>query len=144
MEYENILFVSRTNKGQQVSGGFTKGQTNLGVKTDKKVKRVGCSNLKDLIESGKLIIQDPDTISEFGSFIQRKDSFAADDGYNDDLAMTHVLFGWFASNPSFRDFSDVDLRKAIHEKRIQMIDEETLPVGYFNDGETEPEPPLNF
>lgn len=144
MEYENLLFVSRSNKGQQVSSGFSKGVTNLGVNTDKKIKRIGCTNLKNLIEEGKLVIPDADTISEFGTFIQSKDSYAADDGYHDDLVMPLVLFGWFTSNPSFRDFSDIDLRKAMYERRIKAIDDDMLPVGFYNDGLSEETEVFNF
>ena len=46
LEYENILFVNRTTGSQVVSGGFGGGKTQLGVNTDKKVKRIGCHNFK--------------------------------------------------------------------------------------------------
>jgi hypothetical protein len=144
MEYENVLFVARTNKGQQVSSGFSKGVTTLGVNTDKKVKRIGCSNLKALIEEQKLIVQDADTISEFGTFIQNKDSYAADDGYHDDLVMPLVLFAWFTSNPAFRDFSDISLRHEMYARRMQAIEEELVPMGFFNDGTPDAEAPWNF
>jgi hypothetical protein len=138
MEYENLLFVGRSQKGQQVSSGFSKGITTLGVNTDRKVKRIGCTNLKSLIEEGKLLVQDADTIAEFSNFVQVKDSYAADEGYHDDLVMPLVLFGWFTSNPSFRDFSDISLRHAMYEKRMQQIEDEMVPVGFFDNG-IEPE-----
>jgi len=144
MEYENILFVARTNKGQQVSSGFSKGTTMLGVNTDKKVKRIGCVNFKTLVEENKILIQDADTIGEIGTFIESKGSFAADDGYHDDLVMPLVLFAWFTSNPSFKDFSDIDLRKSMYERRMQQIDEELIPVGFYNDGLEEAAEIFNF
>jgi hypothetical protein len=49
-EYENIISVSRTPNGQVVNGGFGGGKTQLGVVTDKKVKRIGCSNFKSMVE----------------------------------------------------------------------------------------------
>lgn len=145
MEYENLLFVARTQKGQLVSSGFSRGTTTLGVNTDKKVKRIGCVNLKTLIEEKKLLVQDSDTIAEFGTFIQSKDSYAADEGYHDDLVMPLVLFGWFTSNPSFRDFSDISLRHAMFEKRMQQIEDEMIPIGHFSNGiENEKEIVHNF
>jgi hypothetical protein len=145
MEYENILFVARTNKGQQVSSGFSKGVTTLGVNTDKKVKRIGCVNFKTLVEENKILIQDKDTIGEIGTFIESKGSFAADDGYHDDLVMPLVLFAWFTSNPSFKDFSDIDLRKSMYEQRMQQIDEELIPVGFYSNGsEVDEEEIFNF
>lgn len=145
LEYENLLFVGRTVRGQHVSSGFTKGTTTLGVNTDKKVKRIGCANLKSLIEEKKLIVQDADTISEFSTFIQNKDSFAADEGYHDDLVMPLVLFAWFTSNPSFRDFSDINLRTEMYAKRMQQIEDEMMPIGFFDNGMTEEQKELlNF
>jgi hypothetical protein len=50
LEYENLLFVTRTTGMQIVSGGFGGGKTQLGVMTDKRIKRIGCHNFKSLIE----------------------------------------------------------------------------------------------
>jgi hypothetical protein len=71
------------------------------------------------------------------TFIQIKDSYAADDGYHDDLMMTLVLFGWLTTQAYFRDLGDIDLRKAMYQSRMEAIEEEQLPVGWFSDG-TEP------
>ena len=94
LEYENILFVNRGSNGQVVSGGFGGGKAQLGVVTDKRVKRIGCTNLKSMVEENKLIIQDIDTIAELSTFIEKRGSFAADEGYHDDLVMPFVLFSW--------------------------------------------------
>lgn len=134
LEYENILFVTRGTKGQIVSAGFGAGKTQLGVMTDKKVKRIGCMNFKALVEENKLIIRDKDIISEISTFIQVKDSYAADDGYHDDLVMTLVLFSWLTTSQYFKDINNVDLRKAMYKKQIKQIEEEMTPIGWFNDG----------
>ena len=144
LEYENILFVNRTTKGQFVSGGFGGGKTQLGVYTDKAVKRRGCINLKTLVEEKKLLITDFDTISEISTFIETKGSFAADEGYNDDLVMTLVLFGWLTSQPYFKELTDVNMRTVIYEKQIQAIEEQLTPFGFISDGRDEEAAPLNF
>jgi len=145
LEYENILFVTRGSKGQVVSGGFGAGKSQLGVVTDKKVKRIGCMNFKALVEENKLLIQDKDVISEISTFIQRKDSYAADDGYHDDLVMTLVLLGWLTTSQYFKDINNLDLRKVMYQNQMKQIDEEMTPIGWFNDGSTESEPVLlNF
>lgn len=145
LEYENIVYVNRGAKGQTVTGGFGGGKTQLGVVTDKKTKRIGCSMFKTLVEEHKLIIPDADIISEISTFIEQRGSYAADDGKNDDLVMTLVIFGWLTSQSFFKELTDVDLRKNIYEARIRQIDEETLPAGFFNDGsETEIEEILDF
>lgn len=143
LEYPNIIFVSRSAKGQFVSGGFG-GTTQLGLNQDKRTKRVGCSNLKSLIETQKLLIFDADTIAEFSTFVQVKDSYAADDGYHDDLVMTLVIFGWLTTQAYFREIVDLDLRKAMYQQRISQIEAEQTPMGFFNDGTSDQEVLLNF
>lgn len=134
-EYENIIYVNRNTKtGQVVSGGFGGGKTQLGVMTDKKVKRVGCFNFKSLMEEKKLLVPDVDTISEIATFIENKNSYEADEGYNDDLVMTLVLFSWLTTNSYFKELSNVNLRQALYEKRMQVIEEELTPFGFINTG----------
>jgi len=134
MEYENILFVNRSTAGQVVSGGFGGGKTQLGVTTDKKVKRIGCMNFKTLVEENKLLVQDIDTISEITTFIEVKDSYKADEGYHDDLVMPLVLFSWLTTNPYFKDLNDVNIRQLTYEHRIKQIEDELTPFGFLNDG----------
>ena len=134
MEYENILFVNRNTDGQVVSGGFGGGKTQLGVNTDKKVKRIGCMNFKALVEEGKLLIQDIDTIAEISTFIETKGTYKADEGYHDDLVMTLVLFSWLTTNPYFKDLNDVNLRHIMYENQMKRIEDELTPFGFLNDG----------
>jgi hypothetical protein len=144
LEYENILFVNRTTGSQVVSGGFGGGKTQLGVTTDKKVKRIGCHNFKSLVEENKLIIEDADTISEISTFIEKKGSYEADDGYHDDLVMSLVLFSWLTTNPYFKDLNNINLREIMYKKQMQAIEDELTPFGVYNDGTNEEPAPLNF
>jgi hypothetical protein len=146
LEYENIFFISQGKRGQEISAGFGGGgSTRLGVNTDKKVKRIGCANAKSLVEEGKILITDIDTIAELSTFIQVKDSYAADDGYHDDLAMCLVLFGWMTTQPYFKDLINVDLRMLMYKSRMDAIDAETLPIGHFWTGsEEQKEEMFNF
>ena len=145
LEYENILFVNRNSQGQTVSGGFGGGKTQLGVVTDRKVKRIGCMNFKTLMEEQKLLIPDADTISEITTFIETRGSYAADDGYNDDLVMSLVLFSWLTTQPYFKDLNDINLRDLIYRSRIKMIEDELTPFGFISDGQGSEEPVLyNF
>jgi hypothetical protein len=143
LEYENILFVNRSSTGQAVSGGFGGGKAQLGVITDRKVKRVGCMNFKTLLEEQKLLIPDADTISEITTFIESRGSYAADDGYTDDLVMTLVLFGWLTTQPYFKDLNDINLREVIYKSRIRMIENELTPFGFISDGQGSDEPVLH-
>jgi hypothetical protein len=144
LEYENMLFVNREGtKGQVVSGGFGGRTTQPGVRTDKKVKRVGCSQLKTLVEAQRLLVWDKDIISEFSTFVEVKDSYAADEGYHDDLVMPLVLFGWLTTNPYFRDLTNMNLRETMYESQIRQIEDELTPFGFIDDG-TESVQPEQF
>jgi len=135
LEYGNLVFVNRSTKtGQIVSGGFGGGKTQLGVNTDKRVKRIGCFTFKSLLEEKKLLVFDADVISEISTFIQVRDSYQADDGYHDDLVMPLVLFSWLTTNPYFREMSDVNIREAMYQERIKQIEEEVVPFGFIMSG----------
>jgi hypothetical protein len=136
-EYENIISVSRTPQGQVVNGGFGGNKTQLGVITDKKVKRIGCSNFKSLVEEKKLIINDADTIAEISTFIEKRNSYSADEGYHDDLVMPLVLFSWLTTNSYFKELTNINIRKELYETRIKMIEEEMTPFGFINNGDEE-------
>jgi len=144
LEYENLVFVNRTTGMQTITGGFGGGQTQLGVNTDKKVKRTGCHNFKSLVEENKYIIQDADIISEISTFIEKRTSYQADEGYHDDLVMSLVLFSWMTSTSYFKDLNNVNLRQIMYEKKIQAMEEELTPFGFFDNGDTREKPLLNF
>jgi hypothetical protein len=134
MEYDNILFVNRGSQGQVVSGGFGGGKSHLGVYTDKKVKRIGCNNFKSMVEENKLLIRDADTIAEISTFIEHKGSYAADEGYHDDLVMPLVLFSWLTTNPYFKELNDVNIRELMYEHQMKAIEDELTPFGFVDDG----------
>jgi hypothetical protein len=103
LEYENLWKIFTGNKKpQQLSAGFARG-VQLGIKMSPQVKRIGCSNLKTLIEGDKLLINDFDTYSELTTFVAKKNSFEAEDDATDDLAMTLVLFGWVTTQKYFKE-----------------------------------------
>ena len=134
LEYENLIATSvKGRAGQQVSGGFSTG-TQFGVRTTKQVKRIGTSNLKDLVENNKLIIEDFDVITELASFIGKGSSYEAEEGSHDDLVMTCVLFAWLVRQTYFRDITDVDIRQKMYEDKIRMLEDEQLPFGIIDDG----------
>ena len=136
-EYDNMVFITRTKHGQQLSGGFGGGSTQYGVITDKKVKRIGCNAFKVLVEENKLLIPDADIISEITTFIRVKDSFAADDGYHDDLVIPLILFSWATTNGYFRELSNIDLRRSMYSERMKAIEDELTPFGFYDDGREE-------
>jgi len=134
-EYENMVFVNRSGDGQVISGGFGGGRTQFGVVTDKRVKRIGCSNFKTLVEEKRLLIPDADIISEISTFIQVKNSYEADEGYHDDLVMPLILFSWATTNSYFKELSNINIRQVIYENQMKMIEQELTPFGFYDDGQ---------
>ena len=135
LEYENLLMAAmRGRAGQQLGQGFSGKKTQLGVKMSTATKQVGCSNLKALIEEDKLLINDYDTIAELTTFIAKGQTFQAEEGCNDDLAMCLVIFGWMAMQPYFKEMHDNDVRQRIYEQQKDMIDQDMAPFGFVTDG----------
>ena len=133
IEYENTIITSAAHGGQEVSGGFRK-NSRIGIVTSKNVKRMGCSTLKELIEKDHLHIEDYDIISELMTFAEKGTSYQAEEGYNDDLVMCLVLFGWLVNQRYFKEITDSDIRKELLEQQERMSDEHSLPLGFYNDG----------
>ena len=138
LEYENVLMCAmRGRAGQIVGTGFSGKKTQLGVKMSITVKKVGCSNLKTLIEDDKLLLCDYDMISELTTFIQKRQSFEAEEGCNDDLAMCLVIFAWLVAQDYFKEMTDNDVRKRIYEEQKNQIEQDMAPFGFISDGLTE-------
>jgi hypothetical protein len=121
-EYENTFVESSVKKG------------GVGVTMTKRVKRIGCSNLKDLLEMGKLKIADPDTIDELSTFEVKGSSYEAAQGNHDDLVMNLVMFAWFVSSEAFGDISTVDLKDLLFAEKMKQIEDDVPPFGVIEDG----------
>ena len=137
LEYEFIFQIQRSQvKGQHVSSGFKKSVT-FGLKTTTPVKKMGCANLKALIENDKLLIEDFDTISELNTFVRVRDTYMAEEGNNDDIVMSLVLFSWLTAQKFFKESTNSDIRKRLSEDLNVSIEEDLTPVGIFDDGRQE-------
>lgn len=137
LEYENIYKLEHHHiKGQSISAGFRR-STSFGIKTTKSVKKIGCANLKTLIENNKLIINDFDTIAEMNTFSRVRDTYAAEEGNNDDLVMGLVLFAWLTAQTFFKDSTSIDVRKLMLAEQNMLVDEDLAPVGIIDDGKRE-------
>jgi hypothetical protein len=135
LEYDNILMCSMKGRaGQVVGSGFSGKRSQLGVRMTASVKKLGCSNLKLLIEDDKLSVNDYDIISEMTTFIQKHNSFSAEEGCNDDLAMCLVIFAWLVAQDYFKEMTNNDVRKRIYEEQKNQIDQDMSPFGFIDDG----------
>lgn len=131
LEYENILYTNSDGNGQYISSGHSRGQ-NIGVRTSKQVKRIGCNIFKTLVESNKLIIEDYNTIYELSRFALKNASYEAEEG-NDDLVMCHVLFAWMTAQDYFKEITSSDIRLNLYNEQQKMIEESMLPFGIIDD-----------
>ncbi len=135
LEYENLLMASmRGRAGQIVGQGFSGKKTQLGVKMSKTVKKVGALNLKTMIEEDKLIFNDYEILSELTTFIQKHNSFEAEEGCNDDLAMCLVIYAWLVAQDYFKELTDQDVRKRLYEEQKNQIEQDMSPFGFIMDG----------
>jgi hypothetical protein len=135
LEYQNVLMCSmRGRAGQIVGQGFSGKKTQLGVKMSKTVKKVGALNLKAMIEGDKLLFRDYEIISELTTFISKHNSFEAEEGCNDDLAMCLVIYAWLVAQDYFKELTDQDIRKRLYEEQKNQIEQDMSPFGFIVDG----------
>ena len=136
LEYENIFKLEATQKtGAKIAAGYKKSMR-MGLRITESVKRIGCLNLKTLIEMDKLLITDFDTISEFSTFTQQLQTFKAEEGHNDDLVMCLVQFAWLVTQKYFREAqgSGIDIRKALETDQTSMQEDDIVPFGIIDTG----------
>ena len=106
----------------------------LGIEMNRKVKRLGCSSIKDILENGKLDVVDENTILEISTFVAKGQSYEASDGNHDDIMMNLVMFGYFVSTQFFADMTDINLKQMLFDDRMQQIADDIPAFGYIDDG----------
>ncbi len=135
LEYDNLVMASmRGRAGQVMGGGFSGGKAQLGVRTTKAVKAVGCSNLKQLVEDNKIIVEDYDVINELSTFIVKGSSFEADEGCNDDLVSCLFLFSWATDQTYFKELTNNDIRMRMIKENADALEQDMAPFGFIVDG----------
>lgn len=132
LEYENMILTSNSEKaiGGLREGGKG-GQALPGVRTTKKVKAIGCSNLKTLLENDYLVIEDQETIEELSTFIAVGSSYQADEECHDDTVMPLVLFSWFIKSELFNEYCGSNIGDDLYKRNVDRAMESVLPFGYI-------------
>jgi hypothetical protein len=126
-DYENILSTVDLKGKTSITWGYGN-KSYRGIRTTKSVKRLGCSIMKNIVESQKIIIQDFDLIAELSTFISRGTSFEAEEGSHDDLVMCLVLFSWMTNQQFFSELTNTDVKAKMHQEQMRQIEEEQLPT----------------
>lgn len=121
LEYENLVQF----------GGIE-----LGIKQSKRSKAIGCSTLKDLIETDKLVINSRLVADEFTTFVEKNLSFAAMEGYHDDLVMALVVFAYFTTMDEFDNYVDRKFRlpDELFSTEIEQLEEDFMGFIFHDDG----------
>ena len=135
LEYDNLLMTTQRGRAGQILGaGFSGRGSGFGVRMTKQIKKIGCSNIKTLIESDKLIINDFNIIEEMSTFIKKGQSWQAEEGCTDDLMMCLVIFGWLSNQPFFKEMTDTNARQQLYEEQQNLIEQDMSPFGFVDDG----------
>jgi hypothetical protein len=119
LEYENMFVESVVKKNS------------IGATMTRRVKRIGCSSIKDLIEQRKLTIHDAQTIIEMTTFVAKGSSFMAIAPNHDDLMMNLVLFAWFTTTDIFGSISDIDMKNMLYKEQLKAIQDDMIPFGFI-------------
>ena len=137
LEYENIVYTTVKGRAGQVMGAGFAQNNQRGVRTTKQVKRLGCVNMKTMIEKQQIILNDFHVINELSTFIHKGNGYEAESGAHDDLVMCIVLLAWATTQTFFKELTDTDFRAKILAEREKMWEDEVLPFAFYDDGQTE-------
>lgn len=121
LEYDNV-FVQGTSRADDI-----------GVTMTRKIKRIGTSTLKEMMEENKLFVRDPNTIQELMTFVNKGMSFEADKGYHDDMVMNLVVFSWFVTTDYFEYLTNYKVKELLYSSQQQDIYDDILPPGIFGE-----------
>jgi hypothetical protein len=134
LEYENIFISETKQSGQQIGGMMSGSNKQLGLRMSTQTKRIGCAQIKTIIESDRLLLNDFHIKSEMSTFVAQKNSYAAEVGKNDDLMMCLVMFGWLTHQQYFKDLTELDIRKNLLEINDSLVNEDLIPFGFISGG----------
>ena len=143
IEYDNLLMTTQRGRAGQVLGATFSGRgSQLGIRMTKQIKKIGCSNIKTIIESDKIIINDFNVIGEMSTFSRRGNSWMAEDGCNDDLMSCLIIFGWATNQDYFKELTDINIRNQMYAEQQNLIEQDMAPFGFVDDGLPEEEKPF--
>ncbi len=141
LEYDNLIMVNQRGRSGQIAGtGFSGKKSQLGLRTTKATKKIGCSNLKTMIELDKLIVNDFDIIAELSTYILKgKEKYEAEEGSSDDLVTCLVMFAWLSNQTYFKELTDQDIRARLVDETERQMEQDMAPFGFVDDGISGPE-----
>jgi len=140
IEYDNMLMTTQKGRAGQILGAMFSGRgSQLGIRMTKQIKKIGCTNVKTLVENDKLVINDFGIIEEMSTFSKKGQSWQAEEGTNDDLMMCLVIFGWVSNQVFFKELTDSNIRNQMYMEQQNLIEQDMAPFGFLDDGINEHE-----
>ena len=140
IEYPNVLMTTQKGRAGQILGAmFSQRGSQLGVRMTKQVKKMGTANIKSIIESDKLIINDFNIIEEMSTYTRKNQSWQAEEGCNDDYMTCLVILGWVANQRFFKEMTDRNIRAEMYKEQEKLIEQDMAPFGFVDDGITKDE-----
>jgi len=140
IEYDNLLMTTQKGRAGQILGAMFSGRgSQLGIRMTKQIKKIGCTNIKTLVENDKIVINDFGIIEEMSTFSKKGQSWQAEEGTNDDLMMCLVIFGWISNQPYFKELTDSNIRNQMYQEQQNLIEQDMAPFGFMDDGINEHE-----
>ena len=141
LEYENVVTTKQNGRKGTTIGSFGN-QQRLGLKNTKVTKKIGCSNLKSLVESNKIVLNDYKLIQQLYTYVVDKNTYNAEEGHHDDLVMCLVMFAWMVSQNYFKEVTSTDVRQRMLEENERQIEDDLTPFGMIDDGHDDPINPV--
>ena len=133
-ECESILGTKTDSQARKVISINGGNNFEFGVRTTKTVKAVGCTRMKQLVESGSIQFGDRWLIDELNKFIRVGKSYEAQKDAHDDIVMCLAIFSWLTTQYLFEDLTSIDTRFNLRNKKESEYVDDLLPFGYVIDG----------
>ncbi len=140
LEYDNILMTTQKGRAGQILGAmFSQRGSQLGVRMTKQIKKMGTANIKAIIESDKLVINDFNIVGEMSTFTRKNQSWQAEEGCNDDYMTCLTILGWVANQRYFKEMTDRNIRAEMYKEQEKLIEQDMAPFGFVDNGVDTPE-----
>lgn len=125
--YENMLHTRDDSDPKR-----SQGKSKIGLRVDKRTKKLGCIKFKQMIENSQLQVVDNDTIGEMFMFVRNprkvEEVYSAQEGSHDDMVMPLVNFSYFTTTRQWGGMDGKDIRKFLEAKRQEFVDGLQMPM----------------
>jgi hypothetical protein len=113
-EYENTINLDYESEAKVKKKKYHE----IGVKTNKRVKKMGALNMKHMIENHEIEFYDERIMDELNNFIRHQTKgFCANSGWHDDLIMCILLFCYLAKIRNYFEGLQQNIKKTAEKEK---------------------------